>query len=317
MKRLALLLALAGCSALRPIVAETADLDDYRAFRLAAHEGTRLARAQRYLEAHPRGAWAAEVRAAFDAEEPALFESAKTSRKKALEYLVDLPRGPHADAARALVAAFDAKDDDFDTAKLLAEARRTDAMLDRAAEKRRAVGERVVACVVALLEPGVYGARVDDAPAQLRRALGGLSATTWGAARTRVDVDLPFVLPTPQGSEARVASVELSVKVDDDGAIVEGRVWGPDLFLRMAEAEAIRPFDAASSQSRGMAATHAKEVLSGALEATLPADRCTAPLTRAGEVLARSCDGWLVSATMGDFAGAPDVVLVRGPRARK
>jgi hypothetical protein len=34
-------------------------------------------------------------------------------------------------------------------------------------------------------------------------------------------------------------------------------------------------------------------------------------------VLARSCDGWLVSATMGDFAGAPDVVLVRGPRARK
>jgi len=308
------LVALAGCAAAKPILADSGDLADYRAFRVAAQRGTRLARAQHYLEAHPRGAWADEVRAAFEAEEPAFFEAAKASRRAAIEYLVDLPHGPHAAAAYSVLAAFDAKDDDFETTKLLAEARRTDAMLEHAAEKRRAVGERIVACVVALLEPSAYGKPLDDAPPALRRALGGVSAATWGGTRTRMDVDLAFVLPTPGGREERTASLELSVRVEN-GVVTEGRVWGPDLFVRWAEADAMRPFDASAPQARGAAATHAKDVLGGALEGLLPADRCRAPLTETGELIARKCDGWTVSVTMGEFAGAPDVILVRGPRA--
>ena len=304
---------LGACAAARPLVADSDDLADYRAFRVAAREDTRLSRAQRYLEAHPRGAWFDEVRAAFVAEEPVFFEAAKISRRKAIEYLVALPRGPHAEAAYSVLAAFDAKDDDFETTKLLAEARRTDALLEYAAERRRAVGERILACVSGLLDRGAYGVRVDDAPAPLRRALGGLSATTWGATRTRVDTDVPFALPTPTGREERVASIELSLKLDSAGVVSEGRVWGPDLFVRWAEADAIRPFDATEPQARGAAATHAKDVLSGAFEALLPADRCTAQLTVAGEILARRCDGWSVSVTMGDFAGAPDVLFVKGP----
>ncbi len=309
----AIAVALSACAAARPLVAESDDLTDYRAFRVAAREETRLARAQHYIAAHPRGAWIDEVRAAFVAEEPAFFEAAKTSRRKAIEYLVALPRGPHAEAAYSVLSAFDAKDDDFETTKLLAEARRTDALLEHAAERRRAVGERILACVSALLAPGVYGVRVDETPASLRRVLGGMSATTWGAMRTRVDVDVPFAIPIPTGREERVASIELSLKLDAAGTVSEGRVWGPDLFVRWAEADTIRSIDASAPQARGAAATHAKEVLSGAFEALLPADRCVAQLTIAGEILARRCDGWTVSVTMGDFAGAPDVILVKGP----
>jgi hypothetical protein len=305
-----------ACAVSRPLVSSTDDYADYRAFRLAAHEGPRLARAQHYLDAHPQGAWASEVRAAFDAEEPAFFEAAKTSRRRALDYLVDLPRGPHAAAALALLEAFDAKDDDFETTKLLAAARRTDAMLDRAASRRRAVGDLVVGDVAALLGDGVYGVAIEEAPIELRRMLGGLAPTTWGALRTRVDVDVSFVLPTPAGSEERVASVELSLKVDAAGAIVEGRVWGPDLFVRWAEADGIRPLDANAPSARGAAATHAIDVIGGAIEWRLPGDRCGSR-AEAGEIFARSCDGWHVAVTMGEFAGAPDVILVRGPRASR
>src|SRR5665811_1665999 len=94
------------------------DLRDYREFRTAAHEGRRLAKAQRYLARHPEGAWAAEVRALFDAEEEAWFEAAKASRTRAREYVIDLPDGPHADGARALLVLFDEHQGDVETLTL-------------------------------------------------------------------------------------------------------------------------------------------------------------------------------------------------------
>ena len=49
---------------------------------------------------------------------------------RAREYVVDLPEGPHADAARALLVLFDEHQGDVETLTLLADARRTAAMLD-------------------------------------------------------------------------------------------------------------------------------------------------------------------------------------------
>src|SRR5260370_10324735 len=89
----------AGCAVGRQMLADSGDLADYRTFRVAEHEGVRLARATRYLEAHPRGVWADEVRATLDREEPLYFEAATASRAKTSEYLTDLPHGPHAPAA--------------------------------------------------------------------------------------------------------------------------------------------------------------------------------------------------------------------------
>ena len=92
--------ASAGCATFRPMTAGSGDLADYRAFRVAAAPGTRLARAKKYLEQHPSGAFTAEVRAAFDEEEPRYFERAQASQEGARRYLADLPDGPHAVASR-------------------------------------------------------------------------------------------------------------------------------------------------------------------------------------------------------------------------
>ena len=309
---LAALTALEGCAIGTQLAADPGDLADYRAYRVAADEGSRLALAQRYLAAHARGAWAGEVRTAFDEEEERYFESAKQSKQKAIDYLVDLPRGPHADAARALVVAFDSHTDDVTTLVLLADARRTDAMLEIASRERRRVTERVLEDVGLLLDPDIYGARIDEAPAPLARTLGGVVPRTFGRAPTRRDDTLGFTLPTLAGSEVHLASVELSVKLESD-RIDEGIVWGPDLFVRWTEADLIRVLDPARPESRAFAAAHVVEVLSGALEAALPARRCSAPRA-VDELLARRCDGWTASVKMGAHAGAPDVVSLRGPR---
>src|SRR5262245_20655786 len=95
-----------GCGGLRTILAPPEDPEDYRAFRVAAATGTRLARAKRYIERHPRGTFAEEVRRTFDEEEPVYFERAQASREGIRRYLADLPEGPHADAALALLVAF-------------------------------------------------------------------------------------------------------------------------------------------------------------------------------------------------------------------
>jgi hypothetical protein len=313
--RLALALvvvAVSACDVGRQLASDPADLADYRSYRTAAREGARLARAQHYLEAHPRGAWAKEVQAEFDAEEPPFFEKAKTSESRAIDYVVDLPHGPHADAARTLLEQYVVHADDFETAKLLQESRHTAAMLDRASAARARVGEHVMAGVAALLDADVYGSRLEEAPLALKRVLTGDARGTWGGAwSAQGDAALPFVVPTTTGATDRVANVEVSVRVER-GRVVEGRVWGPDLFVRWAEAETIKLLDESDGRARGAAATFVKEVLGGAFEAVAPAARCTVREER-GELLVRKCDGWTLRVEMGEFAGAPDVVFVRGP----
>jgi len=301
---------LGACSVPRQMLAAPGDLADYRAFRMAAREGARLAFAQRYLERHPRGAWADEVRAAFDGEEAAWFEAAKTSRARARDYVVDLPDGPHAEAARALLLLFDEHEADLDTLELLAAVRRTAATLDVETARRRHVTDLLLADVAALLDPAAWGARLDDLPTPLAAAMRGEAPRTWGGAPpAHHDDRLFFVLPTPHGAEARALNVRLQLWLED-GRVAEGVIEGDDLIVRWAEALEGRVLDAGDPSDRRAAAAAVSEVLSGALEASLPAGRCSAPGGPA-VVLARACDGWSVVLRMGAQARAEDAVDVR------
>jgi hypothetical protein len=309
------LAALGGCAVPRQMLATPDDLRDYRAFRLAAHEGRRLAMAQRYLWRHPEGAWARDVRPLFEAEEEAWFEAAKTSRTRAREYVIDLPEGPHIEGAKALLVLFDEHQGDVETLTLLADARRTAATLDFEGTRRKHVSDVVLAELAALLDPKTWGTRLDSPPASLAAALRGEVPVTWGAAtRARHDDELFYVLPMPQGSQARAVDVSLQL-VLDKGRVVQGLVEGEDLFVSWAESMLVRVLDPNRAADRELAAATVVDVLSGALEATVPATRCAKPPT-GGERLVRACDGWMVSVRMGAEAGEVDVVDVVGPRPR-
>lgn len=298
-----------ACSIGTRMLADNGDLADYRAFRVAAHRGARLARARQYLGRHPNGAFAAEVRAAFDVEEPRFFADAQRSRPEAIEYLVDLPDGPHAAAVKALLESFDASAAQVETVRLLAEWRRTQALLDDATERRHRFTDRLLDAVGAMADPAVYGNDLEHAPEPLARFLTGGLPHTYGPRPTRRDEAHRFLLPTPAGYLVRSASFELSVKLVR-GRVAEARVWGPDLFVLWTEADTSSVLEAASQAARADAARHVAEVLGGALEAITPESRCAAAVGDPEIILSRSCDGWTVIATMGAFAGAPDVIYV-------
>jgi hypothetical protein len=311
-KLAAVLVLTCGCAVGKHLTAESGDLADYRDYRVAAREGTRLKRAQAYLEHHPRGAWTDEVRAAYESEEPAWFEACQASREGVRAYLTDLPRGPHADAALSLLVAYDAKVEDVETARLMRDARRTEAQLEAAAAARRAVGEAILGAVGALVADHVYGAPIDDASPLLRGLLGGGASTTWGELPARRERDLFFVLPTREGRQSRVATFAVEVERAPSGAIVAGRIEGDDLFVRWDESDLVRPLDASSSNHRSEAAYHARLLLEGALESRLPAARCAAAPAE-GELVRRACDGWRAVVRWGQIEGQPDVIEVHGP----
>ncbi|MDP8998870.1 MAG: hypothetical protein M3O46_02025 [Myxococcota bacterium] len=305
-------MACCGC-ALRQMLATSDDLADYRAFRVAAHEGTRLARAQTYLKRHPRGAWAEEVRQAFELEEATWFEDAKTSRARAREYVVDLPHGPHVEAARAILLLPDEHDADLDTLELLTDSRRTAAILDLESATRARVGEVVLEDLSALLDPGTWGTDLDHPPQALAVVLRGVAPWTWGVGGPlglRED-ELFYVLRTQELTEARVVKVRLLLGLDR-GRVAQGQIDGADLFVRWAEASQIRSLDATAASDHAAAVSYVLEVLSGALEARFPASLCTVrPHT--GEILRRACIGWTLSVRTGVRPGDDDVIAVRGP----
>lgn len=311
---LSLGIALSSCAVPSQMLAGPSDLADYRTFRAAAYEGARLALAHQYIDRHPRGAWAEEVRGVFDVEEPAWFELAKTSRWRARAYLVDMPWGPHADAARALLNLFDGHPEDVDTLELMAKAQLMEATLNAESATRKRVGELVLEELAALLDKTTWSASLDVPPAMLEGVLRGPARSTWGWGGTKLawerTDEVFFVVPTPGGPLTRDAAVHFQLKVER-GRVTQGTIQGANLFVRWAEAMQGQLFDPDNAGDRTTAASEIVEVLGGALEGQLPSARCRVNPIGKGGILTRACDGWLASVRMGSRTGDTDVIEIR------
>ncbi len=316
MKRLALLALLAclGCASMKTMVAPSDDLEDYRAFRVAAYEGTRIARAKRYLDRHPNGAFADEVRAAYEQEEPSYYQRASATREGIRRYLADLPEGPHAQAAIALLIVLGENLQDAELRDIVRKVRYEDAKLESAAVQRRAVGEAILGAVGVLLDDGIYGVPRNEASPALRKLLNGRSGSTWGDLPARREEDFFFLLPTRPERESRLLTLEIAI-VEKDGVIAEGSIEGSDMLVRWAEADQIVRLDPSSPEDRQEAVVHAMGRLEGALERRLPKASCPDQL-QGRELFHRKCDGWEAVVLAGEKAGEKDSIVVIGPRAR-
>jgi hypothetical protein len=304
-----------GCAGMKPMVARRADLEDYRAFRVAAAQGMRLARAKQYLEAHPDGAWSAEVRAAFDEEEPRYFEVAKRTPEGARRYLADLPEGPHAAAALAVLIAFGSSVEDAELRDLIRRVRYEDAKLEVAAVQRRAVEAGILTTLGAMLDDGVYGVRRAELPMPMRRVLLGAVPTTWGGIPARREDDYFFLLPTRPERESRLVTLEVSL-VEERGVVVGSRLEGSDLLVRWAEAAQIVRLDPSSLSDRMEAQIFTMARLEGALERRFPTGACS-DLRAGSELYHRACGGWEAVVRPAEREGDKDVIVIRGPRDKK
>lgn len=302
--------ASAGCATFRPMIASSGDLEDYRAFRVAGAEGTRLARAKKYLEHHPKGAFAEEVKSAFEEEEPRFFDKASATREGARRYLADLPDGPHATAALALLTALDSNMHEAELRDIARRVRYDDAKLEAAAVQRRAIGEAILGALGVLLDEGVYGVRRSDGPPALRQLMTGRTGSTWGSIPARREEDLFFLLPTRPDRESRLVALEITLS-EQGGLVTGGKIEGADMLVYWAEADQIVKLDPSAPEDRTEAQVHAMERLGGALEMRFPEASC--PDTRSGkELYHRTCDGWEVVVLPGSGAGEKDAIIVRG-----
>jgi hypothetical protein len=309
----ALLASVAGCAGARAVIAPPSDLEDYRAFRVAAAEGTRVARARRYVERHPDGVWTKEVRAAYEEEEPRYFEHAQRSREGVRRYLADLPDGPHATAALALLTAFDSSLEEAELRDVARRVRYEDAKLEAAAVQRRAVGEAIFSAIGVLLDEDVYGVPLSDAPPKLRRLLLGPTPSTWGAVSARHEEDLFFLLPTRPERESRLLTLELTM-LEPGGALAGAVLEGSDMLVRWTEADKIVRLDASAPEDRTEAQVYTTPRLEGALERRFPSASCP-ELRRDQELYHRACGGWEAIVVPGAKAGDKDRVIIRSPRA--
>ncbi len=306
-----------SCATLRPMTASPGDLEDYRAFRVAGAEGTRLARAKKYLARHPSGAFASEVAAAFEEEEPRYFERAQASREGARRYLADLPDGPHAAAALALLTALDSNMQDAELRDIARRVRFDDAKLETAAQQRRAVGEAILGAVGVFLDEDAYGVRRSEGPPALRTLMMGRSGTTWGSVPARREEDLYFLLPTRPERESRLVTLEITL-AETDGLLTGATIEGADMLVKWAEADQIVKLDPSAPEDRTEAHVHAMERLGGALERRFPESTCP-DARKDRELYHRACGGWEVVITPGAAAGGKDAIVIRSGRgaARK
>lgn len=314
-------LVLAGCATFKTSLAPPLDLEDYRAFRVAAKPGTRVARAKRYLERHPKGAFADEVRAAYEEEEPRYFQEAQGSREGLRRYLADLPDGPHAEAALSLLVAYDSSMKDAELRDLARRVRYQDAKLEAASVQRRAVGEAILGALGVLVEDETYGVRRADASPKLRALmLGSLRGgteppRTWGAVPERREDDFFFVLPTRPERESRLLTLEVAL-VEEDGVITGARLAGGEMLVRWAEADQIVRLDPSLAEDRTEAQVYTMQRVEGALERRFPAGSCR-DLRSGEELYHRACSGWEVIVLPGGGAGDKDAIILRSAHAKK
>lgn len=260
MKRTALLalaLLVTGCAAMRPMTASSSDLADYRKVRLAATMPEHLVASQEYLARHPDGAWATDVRDAWEREEPEYFAYAQTSRARALEYLSYLPRGPHADAALATLRAFDGHIAEDETSRLVAAAKRTTAELDARSAERKQIQEELLAAIAAVVRAPL-GAPLDPG-SDLARVLRGKGSGTWGDGLVRKE-HYVYVLPIKNGSVDRELEATIEVRLRE-GVLVFAELRGVGLLSRVAELASTQPSGPAE---RAAALAYVEDVVRGA-----------------------------------------------------
>lgn len=298
-----------GCAGARVFVASSSDYEDYRQVRMAAHAGTRLARAQTYLGRHPKGVYATEVKALYDEEEPRYFDRAKATPEGARDYLASLPNGPHASAASASLREAYERSDEIALDREIREGRVAEARFQRARQARRAVGTAILDALAAITDPALLVAPVDSPPRSLVLAVHGVAGSLSGLPKES-ERDLFFTLPQAVGRRDKDRVLTLKFSIEERAHRVERlSVRAADGFVLWSEAESLESLDPTLSSDRKKARDRALDVLSGALEARFPASRC-AKIAVAPVVLRRACDGAAVEVRSSETWGKDDEITL-------
>ncbi|WP_437942362.1 hypothetical protein [Sorangium sp. So ce341] len=314
----AALSALSGCASRPALLASHDDYAAYRATRVSRTLEGRLAAASAYLERHPEGAFAADVRAYLARAEPIYYAAKRGTAAGLAAYLATLPRGAFREDAtrrlRALVRERSAGD------LLSRAARETDAQLSRQRAERARIREELAAWLRRFLGREAWGRPLAEAPAEVivpfsltlpapRCAPAGERAAP-GAAVCAKRIALPFVVNAGGESAPRQAEIEISVLGDAAGRPIEVAIRGPDLFTRLEEARSAREVAPDDPEGRIGGIALAVELARGAFAARVSGDPSCGRQVEAPVVLHLECEGARLVARAASEAGEDDAVTI-------
>ena len=320
--------ATAGC-AKSGFLAAPDDYTAYRTTRLAPTLDGRIEAAGRYLESYPEGAFQPEVRAWFDRAEPVFFAAKEGTIAGLREYTRALPSGPHRARAAKELGRLEAARDRHD----LASADDVTAGVDKATAERAAVRAELTSWLGLFLDVPLWDAPLSQAKAALivpwslslpsptcvlleagTKPGEGLPPPQGAARRCTKLLELPYSVVVEGLSEAREATLEITLFQDADGRPVEARIGGPDFFLRLEETYTIRALPRGEPEPRIAAMARVAELVRSAFSRAVPAgSQCRRP-PAAPIFLDLACAGLHVSARSAVVEGEDDLLLIRAAR---
>lgn len=274
---------LSGCA----LFAAKGDYRDYRAIRLADDDQDRAIRMAEYVEAHPEGSWAAEVRAERAEAEPSIFEATKSTRDGLAFYLRAYPNGTYSAQAQQRLAALSAvqgrRDDEASTAADVRQDQR-----DAAAELRRSWGTRAVGfwtrILVGVDNWGSPIAQVAGSNADFSAAFGQQPRPRCSVSECIKFYQLDYAIPIPgRTREERTIRMLLRLRMQD-GNLVRAEMLMPNRgFSRWYELENRTLIFDADPEARNQA-------VEWALQRIVPIIREAAPGAHGVDVVAEPID---------------------------
>lgn len=291
------------------------EYEAYRSVRTSRDLEQRLQASAQYLKRYPQGRWEASVRPWYLRAEARYYVRRKDSIAGLIGYLRVLPSGPHAEEAKARLAALQERERMVVAERLMQEAEFTEQRLAERARGREAARDAFALWLGRLMAIDTWGERTShlDHETLFAWRLDEPQGRCVDHVCTKL-VQLPYELPGGGDQAKRVMVLEVVLELDPgQGVLRQARLRGPGLFSRLWEAthgQAARP----SGASRVTSIAFAAEVVRGAIEARLPKARCdrqpVAPV-----VIDRACDGWSVVMRVPEEPAGDDEIIIMGPPA--
>lgn len=320
---------LGGCGGAATFLASPDEYAAYRATRVEPELEGRLAAASAYLGRYPEGAFAAEVRAWLRRAEPVYYEAKRGSVAGLTAYLRALPDGAFAREAQDRLAVLQ-RARAFDEVGRGAD---IEARLATEQVERRRVRDEIAAWVGRFLDPAAYRGSLSEAPAEVivpfslalprpvcrpleeedAAPLAGVLAgpAPPGALRCAKILSLPYAVTGEEGRrEPREATVEVAVVEDPAGRPLAATIGGPDLFLRIEEARAVRALAADDAEARVAGIAQAAELAGAAFRAEVRDDPACRREPAPPAVLDLGCAGLRLVVRAAVEPGGDDVIVV-------
>ena len=304
-------LSVLSCASTARITGDFAEYRSYREFRVSTTVEARLGAAERYLREYPNGSYKAEVRSWYFPTEKRYFKLAWDTLPRLRAYLDAMPRGPHAEAAAERITELESRSvfADRREQRLLSHAQDLESRLSRAADQRRGFVREFSRLSELLAGTRTFGEPTSELDAALLHRLRDRPpALRCEGDQCQKSFSFSYAVPEDKSLIERSIDITLHIRLER-GLVQELSLSGPELFTRVAEAISVRAVPPLNPQASAEALGQTLEIVSSALDAALPKQRCEVEAV-SPVVLERRCDGVRMLVVAGTELGALDRLIV-------